>query len=91
MALGQKTGGREAGTPNKATAKARTAIADFVDGNIDRLNSWLDQIAKRDGPKAAFDCFMDVVEYHVPKLQRAEHIGDPDNPIEHSHKVTFIG
>lgn len=63
--------GRPKGIPNKATMMAREAIADFVDGNADRLTGWLDQIAV-DNPKAAFECFMSVVEYHIPKLQRTE-------------------
>ena len=45
MAIGQKTGGRVAGTPNKATNEARQAIASFVDGNAHRLTEWLDQVA----------------------------------------------
>ncbi len=71
MAKGEKTGGRVAGVPNKTTALAREAIADFVNGNVDRLNGWLDQIAKTD-PKDAFNCFMSVLEYNIPKLQRSE-------------------
>lgn len=63
--------GRRKGTPNKATVNAREAIAEFVEGNVDRLTSWLDEIAL-DDPKAAFTCFMDVVEYHIPKLARTE-------------------
>lgn len=45
MAEGRKTGGRQAGTPNKATQEARQAIASFVDGNAHRLTEWLDQVA----------------------------------------------
>jgi hypothetical protein len=45
MAVGQKTGGRTPGTPNKATNQARQAIASFVDGNAHRLTEWLDQVA----------------------------------------------
>jgi hypothetical protein len=76
--------GRVAGVPNKATAKAREAIAAFVDGNADRLQTWLDQIAsdERYGPKTAFECFMAVAEYHVPKLARQEHVGADNGPIE---------
>jgi len=51
--------------------KAREAIAEFVEGNIDRLNEWLADIAKKD-PQKAFDSLMSVVEYHIPKLQRTE-------------------
>lgn len=69
-----KTGnpnGRPKGTPNKVTAQAREAIAVFVEGNVERLNGWLDAIAEKD-PKQAFDCLMSVVEYHIPKLARVE-------------------
>lgn len=63
--------GRNKGVPNKATQQAREAIAMFVEGNVERLNGWLDAIADQ-SPKDAFDRFMSVVEYHVPKLQRTE-------------------
>jgi hypothetical protein len=49
MAEGKKTGGRVAGTPNKATFEARQAIGAFVDGNAHRLTEWLDKVA--DGVK----------------------------------------
>jgi len=91
--------GRPKGAPNKATGQAREAIAAFVDGNVDRLNGWLDTIANgepdpedpkkwlnRPDPKAAFDCLMGVVEYHIPKLARTEHAGDPEQPVTHIFK-----
>lgn len=64
--------------PAKATLAAREAIARFVDGNSDRLQGWLDDIAADDkqGPRAAMACFLDLLEYHVPKLARIEHAGD---------------
>jgi hypothetical protein len=84
----QKTGGRAAGVPNKSTALAREAIAKFVDGNSHKLQEWLDDIATNEklGPKVAFDCFMQVAEYHVPKLARTEHAGDATAPITHIYK-----
>jgi hypothetical protein len=93
MADGKKTGGRVAGTPNKATSEARQAIATFVDGNAHRLTEWLDRVAdgvrNEEGefivppnPAKAFDMFQSVVEYHVPKLARMEVAGDPDAPIK---------
>lgn len=91
MANGVKTGGRVAGVPNKATAAARQSIALFVENNVDRLQGWLDAIAEDEklGPKVAYDCFMSVVEYHVPKLARTEITGDPDNPLKTSLEITF--
>jgi len=84
----KKTGGRTVGTPNKSTALAREAIAKFVDGNADKLQEWLDAIAMNEklGPKVAFDCFMQVAEYHVPKLARVEQVGDASAPITHIYK-----
>jgi hypothetical protein len=61
--------------PHKTTLLAREAIAEFVDGNVERLQGWLDKIAERD-PLLAFRCFSDLVEYHVPKLSRAEVTAD---------------
>jgi len=91
MATKQQTNnpkGRPVGSPNKSTALAREAIARFVDGNADKLQGWLDEIAKSEkhGPKVAFDCFMQVAEYHVPKLARVEQVGDTDKPIVHIFK-----
>ena len=84
----KKTGGRVAGTPNKSTALDREAIARFVDGNSHKLQEWLDEIAKHEklGPKVAFDCFMQVAEYHVPKLARVEQVGDEAKPVVHIYK-----
>jgi hypothetical protein len=77
----QPKGGSRKGIPNKATATAREAIARFVDGNAERLNGWLDEIEAQDGAKAAFACFTDLLEYHVPKLARHEHTGKDGGPV----------
>jgi hypothetical protein len=75
--------GRPPGLPNKTTALAREAIARFIDGNADRLQGWLDEIAADEklGPKAAFECFKDLLEYHVPKLARTEFVGEGGGPV----------
>lgn len=107
MAEGRKTGGRVAGTPNKATADARRAIAEFVDGNAHRLTDWLDKVAEGvkvfdpetesekyivpPNPAKAFDMFQSVVEYHVPKLARMEVAGDANNPLEVDVHVNVFG
>ena len=74
--------GRPKGLPNKTTVAAREAIARFVDGNADRLQGWLDEIAADQGPAAAFKCFADLLEYHVPKLARTELTGVDGGPQE---------
>lgn len=75
MAKGRKTGGRKPGSLNKASVAAKEAIASFVDGNAQKLQGWLDEIAEADGPRAAMQCFCDLLEYHVPKLSRSELTG----------------
>jgi hypothetical protein len=72
---------RPKGSPNKATANAREAIARFVDGNAGRLQGWLDEIHQKEGAKEAYRCFADLVEYHVPKLARTEVVGDKGGPL----------
>jgi len=63
--------GRPQGIPNRSTTKARETIAEFVNDSADLLKGWLERIAETN-PKAAFDCFVSVCEYHIPKLQRSE-------------------
>jgi hypothetical protein len=78
---------RPKGSPNKTTANAREAIAALVDRNAHRLEGWLDEIAAKD-PEKAYRCFMDVVEYHVPKLARTEITGADGGAQKHEHKWT---
>jgi hypothetical protein len=89
MANGVKTGGRQAGTPNRATQEARQAIALFVDQNAHRLTEWLNAVANGDplndikpNPAKAFEMFQSVVEYHIPKLARTEVTGQDGGPVE---------
>ena len=110
MATVKKGGGRPAGSPNKATADARKAIALFVDENAHRLTGWLDMVADgvkateltKDGepvevfvvqpnPAKAFDMFQSVVEYHIPKLARQEHVGVDDQPIVIENNINVFG
>jgi len=111
MAEGKKTGGRVAGTPNKATREAREAMALFVEGNAHRLTEWLDRVSdgvkveKEDpetgavsveyvvppNPAKAFEMFQSVVEYHIPKLARTEHVGNDDKPLVIEHNVNVFG
>lgn len=76
--------------PNHATINAREAIARFVDGNAERLQGWLDEIALKHGPQAAFNCFGTLLEYHVPKLARTEISGLDGTPIQAVVEVKFV-
>jgi hypothetical protein len=78
MAYGKKTGGRQAGTPNKVTAETKMALKALVDGNADNLQKWLLEI---DDPAKRIDAFIKFLEFVQPKLARTELAGDPDAPI----------
>ena len=79
---GRRSPGRIKGSTTKSTKAAREMIASFIDGNSERLQSWLDEIYQEDGARAAFGAFTDLIEYHVPKLARTEHVGADEGPIE---------
>jgi hypothetical protein len=74
--------GRPKGLANKSTVAAREAIARFVDGNAHRVQEWLDLIAETEGPLKAFQCYTDMIEYHVPKLSRTELTGKDEGPVQ---------
>ena len=61
--------GRKQGTPNKVTRDVREAIAVFAQDNVDQMGKWLNQI---DDPAKRLDLYLRALEYHVPKLSRAE-------------------
>ena len=68
---GVKTGGgSRKGIPNKATADSRRAIGMFVDGNVPRMQGWLDQIAN--GVKALDEDGNETNEYIIaPNPEKA--------------------
>jgi len=63
----RKGAGRPKGSPNKSTARARETIAQFVEGNADRLNGWLDKIEKENGRVGGVQGF-----YHIARISCAE-------------------
>jgi hypothetical protein len=73
--------GKPKGAVNHSTKLAREAIARLVDGNAERMQGWLDQIAEQEGPLVAWRCLNDVLEYHIPKLARTEHVGEGGGPV----------
>ena len=104
MSIKQQTNnpkGRPKGSPNKSTAMAREAIAQFVEGNAHKMQEWLEQVAigvkNNDdkfivlpNPEKAFGMLQSVMEYNLPKLARTEHSGDEDQPVKIIHEHKFL-
>ena len=77
----KKTGGRQKGTPNKATAEARAAIAMICEKRMAEFDTWLMDIKD---PSERCNIFLRALEYHIPKLNRTEVAGDPKQPVRHT-------
>lgn len=61
--------GRPKGSSSEQTKKMKAAFAHLIEGNLERLTDWLDQIAEGD-PKAAMDIIIRLSERFVPKLSQ---------------------
>lgn len=72
MAQGVKTGGRQKGTPNRATADVREVIAAFAKANAPLMHEKLNGI---EDPAKWMDAYLRAIEYHIPKLGRTELTG----------------
>lgn len=86
MAKGYKTGGRTAGTPNKATTEFRQTVTALLEKNASNVDLWLQQVASGQGdvkpdPAKALDLLAKLAEFGAPKLSRAEMVGDAENPV----------
>lgn len=77
---GQKTGGRKAGTPNKATREFRETITRLLEDNSENFTAWLSDVASTDKAKA-LDLVAKLAEYAAPKLARTELTGKDGGPL----------
>jgi len=87
----KKTVGRPKGSPNRATADVRAAIAVFAEQGAPKLQEWIERVAEGFGdvkpdPGKAADLYLKAIEYHIPKLARQEHVGADGGDIVHAFK-----
>lgn len=73
--------GRPKGTPNRATAEVRQAIASLMQETAPKMAGWLERVAETD-PAKAMDLALKAAEYHIPKLSRAEVTGEDGGPVK---------
>lgn len=94
MAKGAKTGGRVAGTPNKATKEFRDTVTALLEKNADNVGIWLEKVANGHGevkpaPEKALDLLARLAEFAAPKLARTEHTGKDGDAMK--HEFTWLG
>jgi len=65
------TDGRQKGSQNRYTKDVKEAFGMLLQGNLDNLSLWLEQIAETD-PKAAMDIVIRLSERFVPKLSQQQ-------------------
>ena len=82
---GGKRGGRRKGTPNKVTARAREALALFVEGNLPKMQGWLNRVARK-RPDEALKIILHAAQFSVPMLARQEHTATIDRPYRMDHE-----
>jgi hypothetical protein len=82
MAKGRKTGGRQKGTPNKATAEARAIALRFLDRRTDEEIDALWVAAKSESASKAMSMWLQAQEFVLPKLGRTEVTGEDGGPVE---------
>ena len=74
---GVRRGGRQKGTPNKATAEARATVHAVFEKLAPEVEGWILAVAEKDPARAA-ELVLRLAEYFVPKLARTEVAGAED-------------
>ena len=55
-----------------STGRVRFALSQLAQQNVTQVQGWLDAVCLIDGPKAAMELYLKLIEYSVPKLSRTE-------------------
>lgn len=88
MAQRTKTGGREAGTPNKLTRDARETFRLLFEALVPEAEGWIRATAKRNPAKAA-ELLLKVSEMFVPRPVRQEPSASTGEPFDHEQRGTL--
>ena len=68
---GIKFGGRQKGTPNKATGRLREAFTELLEGNMGKVQELFDKVAEKN-PQKALELLLKLSEFALPKLRAIE-------------------
>jgi len=84
---GKKFGGRQKGTPNKVTQKAREDFQQIMAGNVDRVEKALEEIYKKD-KKTFLYVLSKYFPYFLPRQEQID-ISNPDGSLRSNNKFTI--
>ncbi len=74
MALGEKTGGRTKGTPNRLTKELRSLLKNILHIELERIQEYLEQLE----PKERLEIIIKMMPYVLPKIKDESHtINEP--------------
>ena len=86
---GIKYGGRQKGTPNKATAKLREASTDLLEDNMGQVQELFDKVAEKN-PQKALELMLKLSEFVLPKLRAIEVNNESEEAIHTSLDIRII-
>ena len=86
---GIKYGGRQKGTPNKASAKLREAFTELLEDNIDKVQELFDKVAEKN-PQKALELLLKLSEFAIPKLRAIEVNNEPEEAMHTSLDINII-
>jgi hypothetical protein len=69
--IGDENAGRPKGTQNKEAKAIREAFAKLLEGKMEDVEGWLDEIREND-PAKAFDLMLKMTDFILPKLKAVE-------------------
>lgn len=72
MAKGVKTGGREAGTPNRLTKELRRVLKDLLHQELENLQEHLNNLES----KERLEILVKLLPYALPKVEPVDHWKD---------------
>lgn len=72
--------GRVKGVPNKVTRDTRQMVAAIATRMAEEVEGWIRRGSKRD-PLGAAGKYLQMLEFHIPKLARTEITGKDGKPV----------
>ena len=89
MAVGHKTGGRSAGTPNRKTKEVSELLESLGCNPIEGMVAIAAN--QQNPPELRGRMYAELAQYVYPKRRAVEHSGDGGDPLQQKIEVVFVG